>query len=105
VSGLVDHAAVGRRLRRSFLLLVSATLLAWLVAGLFAGQLEASRLVELVGVAVLLALLIEVVIVGGAAVAGALRAGERGERLSSDDVRLVPPQLRRVRRPRGPGAS
>lgn len=105
MSGLVDHAAVGRRLRRSFLLLVTATLVAWLVSGLFVGRLETSRLVELLGVAVLLALLIEVVVVGGAAIAGALRAGERGERLSADDVRLVPPQLRRVRRPRGPGAS
>lgn len=105
MSGLVDHAAVGRRLRRSFLLLITATILAWLGAGLFAGGLEAARLVELLGVAVLLALLIEIVIVGGAAIAGALRAGERGERLSSDDVRLVPPQLRRVRRPRGPGAN
>jgi len=105
VSGLVDHAAVGRRLRRSFLLLVAATFAAWIVAGLFAGGLESSRLIELLGVAVLLALLIEIVIVGGAAIAGALRAGERGERLSSDDVRLVPPQLRRVRRPRAPGVS
>lgn len=105
MSGLVDHAAVGRRLRRSFLFLITATILVWLGAGLFAGGLEAARLVELLGVAVLLALLIEIVIVGGAAIAGALRAGERGERLSSDDVRLMPPQLRRVRRPPGPGAN
>jgi hypothetical protein len=35
-------------------------------------------LIALAGVAVLLALLVEVVVVGGAAVGGALRAGGRG---------------------------
>jgi hypothetical protein len=98
VSGLVDHAVIGRRLRRSLLLLGGATIVAWLIGGALAGGPTLARLAELLGVAVLLSLLIEVVIVGGAAVSAALRAGARGERLSADDVRLVPPQLRRIRR-------
>jgi len=98
---LVDYAATARRLRRSLVLLVGATLIAWIVGGLLGDGPDLRGLVSLAGVAVLLALLVEVVVVGGAAVGGALRAGGRGERLASADVSLVPPQLRRRR---GPGA-
>lgn len=105
MSGLVDHARLGRRLRRWLLLLVVATLVAWLVGGLLGDGPTLRDLAGLLGVAVLLALLVEVVVVGGAAVGAALRAGERGERLAGPDVTLVPPQVRaRLRRGRGPGA-
>ena len=105
MSGLVDHARLGRRLRRWLLLLVVATFVAWLVGGLLGDGPTLRDLAGLLGVAVLLALLVEVVVVGGAAVGAALRAGERGERLAGPDVTLVPPQVRaRLRRGRGPGA-
>jgi cation transporter-like permease len=98
VSGLVDFPRTARRLRRSLALLSVATLSLWLVGGALDGALTLRGLSELVGVALLLALLLEVLVVGGAAVGGALRAGGRGERLASEEVRLVPPQLRRRRR-------
>ena len=95
--GLVDHAAVGRRLRRWLVLLVVAVPTVWLVAGLATGGPRTARLAELAGAALLLGIGVEAVVVGGAAVRGALRAGARGERLSAQDVRLLPPQLRRRR--------
>ena len=104
MSGLVDPARIARRLRRWIVLLVGATLLAWLVGGLVGDGPTLRGLAELVGVAVLLALLVEVFIVGGSAVAAALRAGEQGERLSAADVSLVPPQVgARLRRRRAAG--
>jgi uncharacterized membrane protein len=93
VSGLVDYARTARRLRRSLVLLSVTTFVLWLVGGAVRGGLTLRALVELSGVALLLALLVEFVVVGGAALGGALRAGGRGERLASADVRLVPPQL------------
>lgn len=105
MSGLIDHARIGRRLRRWLALLLTATLVAWLVGGLLGDGPTVRDLAGLAGVAMLLALLVEVVVVGGAAVAAALRAGERGDRLASDDVTLLPPQVRgRLRRGRGPAA-
>jgi len=105
VSGLIDHARIGRRLRRWLVLLVLATLSAWLIGGVLGDGPTLRGLAGLVGVAVLLALLVEVFIVGGAAVAAALRAGERGERLAAPDVSLVPPQVAaRLRERRAPGA-
>jgi hypothetical protein len=95
VSGLVDYGRTARRLRRSLALLGVATLVLWLVGGVVRGALSLRALIELSGVALLLALLVEFLVVGGAALGGALRAGGRGERLSSADVRLVPPQLHR----------
>jgi cytochrome c oxidase subunit IV len=97
VSGLVDYPRTARRLRRSLVLLVGATLAAWALRAVVTGSATLSDLFGLLGVAVLLALLVEVFVVGGAAVGGALRAGGRGERLASADVSLLPPQLRRGR--------
>jgi cation transporter-like permease len=106
VSGLLDHARIARRLRRWLVLLVGATLVAWLAGGLLGDGPTLRGLASLVGVAILLALLVEVVVVGGAAVGAALRAGERGERLAGPDVSLAPPQLAaRFRRGRARGAS
>jgi len=105
MSGLVDHARIGRRLRRWLVLLTAATLVAWLVGGLLGDGPTLRGLAGMFGVAVLLALFVEVFVVGGAAVAAALRAGERGERLASGDVTLLPPQVAaRFRRRRAPGA-
>jgi len=102
---IIDHARIARRLRRWLVLLLVATLAAWLLGGIAGGGLTLRGLTGLLGVAVLLALLIEIVVVGGAAVGGALRAGERGHRLAADDVALLPPQLAaRFRRRRAPGA-
>jgi cation transporter-like permease len=105
VSGIIDHPRIARRLRRWLVLLLAATLLTWLIGGLVGDGPTLRGLTGLLGVAVLLALFVEVVVVGGAAVAGALRAGERGDRLASSDVTLLPPQLAaRLRRRRAPGA-
>ena len=102
---LIDHARLGRRLRRWLALLVVATLVAWLVGGLIGDGPTLRSLTGLLGVGVLLALFVEIVVVGGAAVAAALRAGERGERLAAPDVSLVPPQVAaRLRWRRAPGA-
>jgi hypothetical protein len=102
---LVDLPRTARRLRRSLALLASATLVAWLVRVVVGSGPSLQGLAELVGVGLLLALFVEVLIVGGAAVGGALRAGGRGERLASADVTLLPPQLQpRLRRRRGPAA-
>jgi hypothetical protein len=106
VSGMtIDHARLGRRLRRWLALLALATLVAWLVGGAVGDGPTLRSLMGLLGVGVLLALFVEIVVVGGAAVAAALRAGERGERLASPDVSLVPPQVSaRLRRRRASGA-
>jgi len=102
---ILDHARIARRLRRWLALLLLATIGAWFVGGLVGGELTLRGLTGLLGVALLLALLVEAVVVGGAAVRGALRAGERGHRLASDDVMLLPPQVAsRLRRRRAPGA-
>ncbi len=102
---LIDHARLARRLRRWLVLLLGATLAAWLLGGVVGDGPTLRGLTGLLGVAVLLALLIEIVVVGGAAVGAALRAGERGHRLAADDVTLLPPQIAsRVRRRRAPGA-
>jgi hypothetical protein len=105
MSGLIDHARLASRLRRWLVLLLAATLLAWLIGGALDGGPTLQGLAGLFGVALLLALLVEVLVVGGAAVGAALRAGERGERLASSDVSLIPPQVAaRLRRRRAPGA-
>jgi len=102
---LIDHARIARRLLRWSVLLLGATLAAWLLGGVVGDGLTLRGLTGLLGVAVLLALLVEIVVVGGAAVGAALRAGERGHRLAADDVTLLPPQIAsRFRRRRAPGA-
>ena len=103
-SGILDHARIARRLRRWLVLLLIATLAAWLIGGLVGDGPTLRGLTGLLGVAVLLALFVEIVVVGGAAVAGALRAGARGHRLAASDVTLLPPQVAaRFRRRRAPG--
>jgi hypothetical protein len=95
---LVDWTRTGRRLRRVALVLAALVLLGWVADGVLgAGGFRLRMLGELTGIALLLAIAAEIVVVGGAALAGMLRAGERGERLARADVSLIPPQLRRRR--------
>jgi hypothetical protein len=89
---------------RTSLLVIGAIVLAiWLGLGARDGGLSGRLLAELVGLGLFAAFLAEVVVVGGAAARGVLRAGERGDRLASDDVGLIPPQLARRRRQMPPG--
>lgn len=99
-SVVVDWARAGRRLRASAIVIgvavAAGSLVTWLVAGslaigtwLFAG-LAAMFLVELV-------------VVGGSALFGMLRAGEQGHRLARGDVSLLPATRRRVEQ-EGPGS-
>lgn len=96
---IVDWRRTARRIRLMLMSLGVVVLGAWLVIGVFGDQgLQPRLLAEFVGLALLLAFLGEVVVVGGAALRGMLRAGERGERLAGSDVSLLPPQLTRRRR-------
>lgn len=99
VGTLVDFRATAWRMRRSAVVIGALVIAAWAVTGVVRGGLRLADLAAfaLPGLAVMF--LVEVVVVGGSALRGMLRAGERGERLSSDDVALVPPQLRRKGRP------
>jgi hypothetical protein len=94
---VLDLPTTARRLRSSLLVVGALVLVLWVAAAVREGWPAFGRLGELVGFGLLAAFVIELVVVGGAALRGMLRAGERGERLSSDDVGLIPPQLRRRR--------
>ncbi len=93
-AGVVDFGRLGRRLRRTALVLGVLVLVGWVVSIPFAGA-DVGLLMNLFGLALALMFVAEVVIVGGSAVKGLLRAGEQGHRLASDDVTLLPPQLTR----------
>lgn len=97
--GIIDWTATARRLRRTLLGLLVAVLATFAVVSVLRARLEPTLLAELVGLALLVAFGIEVVVVGGAALRAMLHAGERGERLASQDVGLLPPQV--LRRARG----
>jgi hypothetical protein len=99
--GIVDWHRTGRRLRRQAVVIVGLVAVAWLVLGVAGGGLTLRSLAELFGLGVLVAIAGEVLIVGGAALRGMLQAGERGDRLSSSDVSLLPPQITRRMRRRG----
>lgn len=96
---IVDWGRTARRIRLVLTSLGVLVLVAWLAIGVFGTVGFAPRLLgELLGLALLVAFLAEVVVVGGAAIRGMLRAGERGDRLAGSDVSLLPPQLTRRRR-------
>jgi hypothetical protein len=96
---VVDFPRTVRRLRTSLIAVGSLVLLGWLVAGAVADQGWSLRLLaELVGFGLFVSFAVEVVVVGGSAARGLLDAGERGDRLASADVSLLPPQLTRRRR-------
>lgn len=92
---LVEWEATARRLRRSSTVLLSVAVVAWVVSSLVTGAWRLATLGNWLGLALGLMFLVEVVVVGGSAVRGLLRAGDRGERLSSHDVGLFPPTPRR----------
>lgn len=96
---LVDWTVIGRRLRASAIALLGAAVVAWVVAGLLHGAVRVGDLWGYVGMAAIGMFLAEIVFVGGSAVRGLLRAGERGERLAGDDVGLLPPRRSRRRDP------
>jgi hypothetical protein len=96
---VVDFPRTIRRLRTSLLVIGSLVLLGWLVGGAVGGDGWSLRLLaELVGIGLFVSFAVEVVVVGGSAARGLLAAGERGDRLASADVSLLPPQLTRRRR-------
>lgn len=95
---IVDWGRTGRRMGFSIATITTLVVAGWLIVGLLDGQLRGRLLGELVGLGLLVAFAAEFVIVGGAALRGMLRAGERGDRLAGDDVSLLPPQVLRRRR-------
>lgn len=89
---LVEWEDTARRVRRSALVLGGLALVGWAVSGALDGGAWTLRsLGTWAGFAVLAMFVAEVVVVGGSAARGLLRAGERGERLSGGDVGLFPP--------------
>lgn len=97
---LVDYAGTARRVRRSAVRIGAAVAVAWVVVALVSRTPRLDVLAGLVLVGLAVMFVVEVVVVGGSAMKGLLRAGERGERLASDDVAIVPPQLLRRGRDR-----
>lgn len=97
---IVDFARAARRLRASALVLGAAAVVGWLVAGVVGDGVRLADLGGWIGAALLGMFLVEVVVVGGSALAGMLRAGDRGERLAGGDVGLLPPQVTGHGRPR-----
>lgn len=92
---VVDYAATWRRMRRTLAGIGILVVVAWLVRGALGGGLDLRTLAELLGFGLLLSFAAEVVVIGGSALRGMLAAGERGDRLSSPDVSLFPPQVGR----------
>lgn len=99
---VVDFERMGQRLRKTAAWLLGLALVVWVVTIPFRG-VDGALLMNLIGLALGLLFVAEVVIVGGSALSGMLAAGERGDRLASSDVSLLPPQL--TRRRRGPDST
>lgn len=95
---LVDWSRTARRLRRLVLVVGAGVVVTWLTVGALGAGFVLTALAELVGLGLLVVIAGEVVVVGGSALRGMLAAGERGDRLASGDVSLLPPQLTRRRR-------
>lgn len=98
---LIDWRRTGRRIGWSAAVLGALAILGWLVTGVAGGGPRLADLGGFLGLALAGMFLAELVFVGGAALRGMLRAGERGERLAGGDVSLLPPQLTRRTRRRG----
>jgi hypothetical protein len=94
---VVDFPRTLRRLRVSLLTVGALVALGWVVGGAVGDGWSLRLLAELVGFGLLASFLVEFVVVGGSAARGLLRAGERGDRLASADVSMLPPQLSRRR--------
>ena len=91
--GLVDWRRAGRRVRTSAFVLAGLVVVTWVGLSLVRGSFAPRLLGSLVGLALVALFVVEVVVVGGAALQGMLRAGARGERLSSRGVGLLPPRM------------
>ncbi len=99
---IIDWSRTARRLRTILSLIGITAVAAWLAIGLLGDGPTLQLLAELLGIGILVTFAVEVVVVGGVAIRGMLAAGERGDRLASQDVFLLPPQLLRGhRRERG----
>lgn len=94
---LVDWGTVGRRLRLTAVILLGLAVAAWVLVGALRGRVHPADLWDYLGLALVGMFVAELVVVGGSAIGGLLRAGERGERLAREDVGMLPPQLLRRR--------
>lgn len=92
---IVDWGRAGRRLRASALVLGLLAVTGWAVVGVLRGGPVLADLGDWVGLAVGAMFVVEVVVVGGSAARGMVRAGDRGDRLAGRDVGLLPPRMRR----------
>lgn len=100
-ASIIDWSRTARRLRTVLLGIGGTAVTLWLVLGFIGDGPSLRLLAELGGIGILCVFAVEVVVVGGAAIRGMFTAGERGERLASQDVFLLPPQLLRGRRATG----
>lgn len=96
---LVDWAETARRVWRSTAVLLAAAVLWWVVHAAVVGAWSWRYLGNWLGLALAAIFLMELLVVGGSALRGMLRAGERGERLSGPDVGILPPVRRRRQGP------
>jgi hypothetical protein len=80
---------------RSTAVLLAAAVLGWVVHAAVVGTWSWRYLGNWLGLALAAIFLMELLVVGGSALRGMLRAGERGERLSGHDVGILPPGRRR----------
>lgn len=94
---LVDWAVTARRVGRSAAVLVALAVVAWVVRAAIVDAWTWSHLGNWLGLALAGIFVVELFVVGGSALRGMLRAGERGERLASHDVGLLPPLRRGLR--------
>ncbi|MFT5222260.1 MAG: hypothetical protein ACI867_000559 [Glaciecola sp.] len=96
---VVDFSRLGRRLGRTAAVLGALVVVGW-VASIAVNGADLGLLMNLFGLGLGLMFVAEVVIVGGSALRGMLRAGQRGDRLASSGVGILPPQLSRGAEPR-----
>lgn len=95
---IVDWRRMGHRLRRSAVAIGLLVLTGWIVTGLVGDGVAVRDLGTWTGIGLAAMFVAELIVVGGAAVRGLLRAGDRGDRLARGDVGILPPQLTGRRR-------
>lgn len=95
---LIDWTRIGHRIRRSAIVALSVIVVGSLATAVTRGSWREASIGGWIFVGAVIMIATEFVVVGGSALRGMLRAGERGERLAHPDVTLVPPQARRRKR-------